>query len=94
WNGHPSDSPALSIARAASGRGASVYASWNGASEVASWRVLAGPATASLAPVGAAARTGFETSIALPSLARGGYVEVQALNAAGAVIGASAAKRA
>jgi hypothetical protein len=94
WSGHPRDAPALSVARAASGRGATVYASWNGATELASWRVLAGPSTASLAPVGGAARTGFETSIALPSLARGGVVEVQALNAAGAVIGASAAKRA
>jgi hypothetical protein len=94
WSGHPSEPPALSIVRAASGGGASVYASWNGATEVASWRVLAGATTASLAPVGGAARRGFETAIALPSLASGDYVELQALNAAGAVIGASAAKRA
>ncbi|HTA35964.1 MAG TPA: arylsulfotransferase family protein [Solirubrobacteraceae bacterium] len=94
WSGRPSEPPALSIVRAGSGGGATVYASWNGATEVVSWRVLAGATTASLAPVGGAARSGFETAIALPSLASGDYVELQALNAAGAVIGASAAKRA
>jgi Arylsulfotransferase (ASST) len=94
WSGHPSEPPALSVARAPSASGATVYASWNGASEVASWRVLAGPVTTSLAAVASAPRQGFETPIALPSLARGSYVEVQALNVAGAVIGASAAKRA
>jgi hypothetical protein len=94
WSGRPSEPPALSVVRAASGRGASVYASWNGATEVASWRVLAGATASSLAPVGGAARSGFETAIALPSLASGDYVELQALNAAGAVIGASPARRA
>jgi hypothetical protein len=92
WSGHPSEPPALSIDRASSG--ATVYASWNGASEVASWRVLAGRSTAALATVGAATRKGFETAIALPSLPGGSYVEVQALDGAGTVIGASLAKRA
>ncbi len=93
WDGHPSEPPALALARA-SGGGATVYASWNGASEVASWRVLAGPSTAALTTVGASARTGFETAIALASLPGGDYVEAQALSATGAVIGTSAAKRA
>jgi hypothetical protein len=94
WSGHPSEPPALSIARAGAGAGATVYASWNGASEVASWRVLAGRSTAALATVGAAARKGFETAIALASLPSGSYVEVQALDGAGTVIGVSLAKRA
>ncbi len=93
WSGHPSEPPALAIVRGASRAGATVYASWNGATEVASWRVLAGSSPSTLTPAGGAARDGFETAIALPSLAAGSYVEVQALNAAGAVIGASAAKR-
>jgi hypothetical protein len=80
--------------RAAGGHGASVYASWNGATDVASWRVLAGASAGALAPSGQAARRGFETRISLAHLAAGVYVEVQALNAAGAVIGESRAKRA
>ena len=94
WSGHPREPPALAIVRAPSGSGATVYASWNGASEVASWRVLAGLSPAALTTVGASARNGFETAIALPSLANGSYVQLQALSAAGAVIGASAAKHA
>ncbi|HEX8714345.1 MAG TPA: hypothetical protein VF706_02160, partial [Solirubrobacteraceae bacterium] len=69
--------------------GAVVYASWNGATEVASWRVLAGPSPTSLAPVAGAARSGFETALAAPSLASRAYVQVQALDARGTVIGAS-----
>jgi hypothetical protein len=92
WSGQPTDAPALAVVR--SGAGAKVYASWNGASELASWRVLAGSSPSSLAPVASAARTGFETALGVSKLARGGYVQVQALDAAGAVIGASLAKRA
>ncbi len=66
-----------------------MYASWNGATEVASWRVLAGSSSGALAPAGGAARTSFETAIALPAAPAGGYVAVQALNSAGAVIGTS-----
>ncbi|HEY3865042.1 MAG TPA: arylsulfotransferase family protein [Solirubrobacteraceae bacterium] len=84
WSGQPAEPPALAIA------GTIVYASWNGATEVASWRVLAGASPSSLAPVGSARKAGFETSIALPAAARGGYVAVQALNGAGAVLGVSA----
>jgi hypothetical protein len=94
WSGHPSEPPALAIARASAGSGATVYASWNGATEVASWRVLAGSSPARLALASAAARSGFETAISLHSLPAGSYVQVQALNGAGAVIGTSAAKRA
>ena len=71
------------------------YASWNGATAVASWRVLAGGvAEQRWRPLRPRRGAGFETAIALPRMApRAGhlYVEVQALDASGAVIGASAA---
>jgi len=64
-----------------------VYASWNGATGVASWRVLAGPTPAQLAPVASAPKSGFETTIAAPATAP--YFAVQALDAAGTVLGTS-----
>jgi Arylsulfotransferase (ASST) len=93
WSGRPAQAPALAVVPARSGRRATVYASWNGATEVASWRVLAGPSPVRLTPVAAAPRRGFETAIDVGSV-RGGYVEIQALDAAGAVIGASGARKA
>jgi hypothetical protein len=92
WNARPATPPAIVVAR--SGSRATVYASWNGATEVASWRVLAGDSPQSLAPVGDAPRNGFETAIALKAAPpRGSYVQVQALDASGAVLGASAPRR-
>lgn len=64
-----------------------VYASWNGATEVASWNVLAGPSPSQLITVASAPKSGFETTLATP--APEAYVAVQALNAAGAVLGTS-----
>jgi Arylsulfotransferase (ASST) len=87
WRGEPSTRPSV-LANAAGGGAVSVAVSWNGATEVASWRVLAGASPGSLAPVASAPKTGFQTSIAVP--AAGPYVAVQALDAAGAVIGVSA----
>jgi hypothetical protein len=54
---------------------------------VASWQVLAGPTASVLAPVVSAARAGFQTTITMPRAAA--YVQVQALNSAGVVIGTS-----
>ncbi len=64
WVGQPLSPPA-GAARQTDGR-TTVYASWNGATEVASWRVLAG-ATAGgrMTAVASAARSGFETAIAV-----------------------------
>jgi hypothetical protein len=90
WSGHPLQPPALAAQAAAGGHaGANVYVSWNGATEVASWRVLAGASPSALKPVAETARSGFETSIAVPGLVTGEYVQAQALSAAGAVLGAS-----
>jgi len=88
WRGRPDSPPALAAQAGADG-GATAYASWNGATEVASWRALAGPSPAALAAGAPVAKSGFETAIALPGLAAGAYVRVQALDAAGAVIGSS-----
>jgi hypothetical protein len=89
WSGHPHSSPALAV----SGSGPlTAYASWNGATEVASWRVLAGASAAALAPAATVSRHGFETAIKLSSA--GPYVQVQALDGSGNVIGTSAAVKA
>ncbi len=98
WVGLPSYPP-VGAARSHSGAIA-VYASWNGATEVRSWRVLAiegGAAGGASATQGASVKTiatapwaGFETKIALPSHSAGETrFQVQALNAAGKVIGTS-----
>jgi hypothetical protein len=64
-----------------------VYASWNGATEVARWRVLSGATAGSLRAGPTAARTGFETAIALSGAAK--VVQVEALDRSGKVIGRS-----
>jgi hypothetical protein len=89
WSGQPTDLPALAVVRSPQGRGATVYASWNGAAKLAAWRVLAGPSPGALAPVASKAKTGFETALAVPGASAGDYVQLQALDASGAVIGAS-----
>jgi hypothetical protein len=74
---------------ASSSNGATaVFAAWNGAADVASWRVLAGDSRAALAPAAAGAWTDVETEIGFGGRPR--FVRVQALNAAGRVIGTSA----
>jgi hypothetical protein len=93
WSASPSEPPALAAVRSKSGRGATVYASWNGATDVASWRVLAGASPSALAVAGQAPRTGFETAVSVAAAPAGSYVQAQALNASGAVIGVSRAKR-
>jgi hypothetical protein len=87
WNGQPTTAPAA-VARPGVGGTIAASMSWNGATEVASWRVLAGPSPSALTVAGSGARTGFQTTIAVPGA--GPYVAVQALNASGAVIGTSA----
>ena len=85
WVGLPL-SPPLAVARPG-GRGTTVYASWNGATQVVSWRVLGGTSASRMARVATAAKAGFETAIAVPQ--RYASFEVQALDAAGKVIGTS-----
>jgi EmrB/QacA subfamily drug resistance transporter len=87
WVGEPLTPP---VGAALQRRGVTtVYASWNGATQVRAWRVLAGAATGSgtLAAVKTAAKSGFETAIAVPP--GDTRFRVQALGAAGRVIGVS-----
>ena len=86
WKAQAPGTPSLRAQ--ASGDRLQVSMSWNGATEVASWRVLAGSSASSLQPVASVARAGFQTSASVS--ASGPYVQVQALNAAGAVLAASA----
>jgi Arylsulfotransferase (ASST) len=88
WTGTPVDeAPAIAALPGSAGGPVTVFASWNGDTVTASWRVMAGPAPQQLAPVASSARAGFETSIATPGPEP--YVAVQALDAAGTVIGTS-----
>ena len=91
WEATPAQPPEFVVQPQARGR-RTVYASWNGATRVASWSVLAGATATSLRPVAGATRTGFETAIALPAGTTGRLVSVQALDAAGAVIGTATPK--
>ncbi|HLM87110.1 MAG TPA: arylsulfotransferase family protein [Solirubrobacteraceae bacterium] len=85
WTGTPNAAPAIAAASASAA--VTVYASWNGDTRTASWRVLGGPSAGQLAPVASSPRTGFETAITTPAPER--YVAVQALDAAGDVLGTS-----
>ncbi len=86
WVGLPL-SPPVGAARERTGK-TTVFASWNGATRVSAWRVLAGSGTTRMAPVASAAKSGFETVIAVPQA----YADFQleALDSGGHVIGTSA----
>ena len=84
WTGRPATSPALAVSPAPDGS-TNVYVSWNGASDVGSWRVLAGTTPTSLSPQGSGRVGGFETTI--PVHTADPYFAVQALGAAGEVLG-------
>jgi hypothetical protein len=85
WIGRPGGKPA--IAAAVQDNTVTVYASWNGATEVASWQVLGGNDKSTLAPLGTSPWQDFETGMSFPGSPR--VVQVQALDASGAVLGTS-----
>jgi hypothetical protein len=89
WTGHPTERPA--VAAGARSGGATVYASWNGATTVASWGVLAGKRSSSLAYVGSARRTGFETAVAVAQ--DGPYFAVEPRDGTGHILARSATAR-
>jgi Arylsulfotransferase (ASST) len=91
WSGHPSSPPVAVAGLNGTGEETVVHASWNGATEVASWRVLAGERPGSLTPRATIPASDFESSTSLPD--RYSYVQAQALNRAGRVLGASPAVR-
>jgi hypothetical protein len=93
WAGHPLWPPMVSARVLASGDSTAVMASWNGATDVVSWRVLGGSDPASLTPEGTMPYSGFESSVTYPNTyPEHGieYVAVQALGAAGELLGTSA----
>ncbi|MGZ4166882.1 MAG: arylsulfotransferase family protein [Solirubrobacteraceae bacterium] len=85
WNAAPKTKP--SAALHVIGGKAITYASWNGATAVTKWQVLGGPSPSKLSVVGSAAKAAFETQIKLPAVQT--YVEAQALDARGHVLGTS-----
>jgi hypothetical protein len=88
WSGRPLSPPTIIAALNNTGEETILHASWNGATEVASWRVLAGKHTGSLtARATIPAGNDFESSTTLPE--KYAYLAVQALDAAGHVLGAS-----
>ncbi len=86
WTGTPTGSPTVVAGSGAHGT-TTVYASWNGATTVSSWRVLTGASSTAMTPVASATKTGFETAV--PVAGAPAYVAVQALDAAGNVLGTS-----
>jgi hypothetical protein len=87
WSGRPLTPPAVLANMNDTGEATIVHASWNGATGVAAWRVLAGERPEALTPQITTPASGFESSTILPK--QYAYVGVQALDAAGQVLGAS-----
>jgi hypothetical protein len=87
WSGRPLSPPAVLASLNNTGEETIVHASWNGATEVAAWRVLAGKLSGSLSAQTTIPASGFESSTTLPH--KYARVAVQALDAAGHVLGTS-----
>jgi hypothetical protein len=89
WIGLPAGSPAI-LAKVSAPGSTSVSASWNGATQIVSWQLLAGASATALSPTGPrVARSGFETEITTTN--PGPFYAVQAIDAAGKVLGTSPA---
>jgi arylsulfotransferase ASST len=83
WTGTPWAAPAFGT-RTSKGT-TTVYASWNGSTQLARWKVLGGSSPSKMSVIASAGKTAFETPIRLrPSQA---YLEVQALDSSGKVLG-------
>lgn len=85
WSGQPVTPPSLALARTSTGT--RVYASWNGATGVASWVVLAGASPGALTQLAQFRKTSFETAMWVETTQP--FVQVQALDQNGNVLGAS-----
>ncbi|WP_230971817.1 arylsulfotransferase family protein [Burkholderia vietnamiensis] len=86
WVATPYYPPSVTVASGDSGP--AVYASWNGSTETRSWQVYAGAAANNLRLIASSAKTGFETKIPLTGNSYA-YVQVKAIDNAGAIIGVS-----
>jgi hypothetical protein len=87
WSGRPLSPPAVLASLNDTSEETIVHASWNGATGVALWRVLAGKRSGPLTAQTTIPASGFESSTTLPK--RYARVAVQALDAAGHVLGTS-----
>jgi hypothetical protein len=87
WSGRPSRPPAALANLNDTAEETIVHMSWNGATEVASWRVLTGQHPSSLQAQTTVPASGFESTTTLPK--KYAYAAVQALDAAGHVLGSS-----
>jgi outer membrane protein assembly factor BamB len=85
WSGEGIATPAIVAERTAGHT--NVYVSWNGDSRVTRWTALAGRSPRQLAPVRSVARTGFETTIQIPSSLT--HVSVRGSDGTGKALGAS-----
>jgi hypothetical protein len=85
WQGQPTGAPR--IAASHSSTRTLVYASWNGATDIAAWRVFGGADAGSLKELTTRPWAELETKIEAPG--RPAVVQVQALDAAGNVLGTS-----
>ncbi|HET8587645.1 MAG TPA: arylsulfotransferase family protein, partial [Candidatus Limnocylindria bacterium] len=86
WTGRPTEPPALVVEADAGATNA--YVSWNGATEVRCWELLGGASASSLGPLARAARTGFETRVALRGVPPA-FVVARALDGSGGELGRS-----
>jgi hypothetical protein len=91
WGGRPLRPPATVANLNSTREETIVHASWNGDTDLAAWRVLAGAHPGALHAQATIPASDFESSTILPK--RYAYVQVQALNHAGRVLGASPAGR-
>jgi arylsulfotransferase ASST len=87
WSGLPQSPPAVLASLNDTAEETIVHASWNGATDVAAWRVLAGEQPGSLTAQTTIDDSGFESATILPN--EHGFAAVQALDAAGHVLGTS-----
>jgi hypothetical protein len=91
WKGRPSSPPAVLASLNNTGEETIVHASWNGATDVARWRVLAGKQAGSVSVQATIPASGFESATTLP--VKYAYVQAQALDSSGRVLGTSDAAR-
>lgn len=87
WSGRPASAPAITAELNNTREETVVHTSWNGATGVSAWRVLAGDRPGGLQARATVTASDFEISTILPK--KYAYVQAQALDVAGRVLGSS-----
>jgi hypothetical protein len=88
WTGRPAAPP--TVAASGGRKTTTVWASWNGSTAIRKWRILGGSDPTKLRTVRVAGIRGFETTIHVRAQR---YVEAQALDGKGHLLGSSSAVR-